>query len=206
MSRLSEEQVIANGELVEKLVSKIEDGPRRQRVQEMLSTEVGSQFFTAPASSREDFHGCFTGGLCAHSLRVTDNLRKISAALCLGKFRNDQLVFVGLFHDLGKVGDGVHPLYVPNPSEYGRKRGFLYEVNKDCPYMPTAERGLWILQHHGVQVTQEEWVAIRLNDGMYADENRSYAMREPDLALLLHFADRWACQQEKEEQGRSLSP
>jgi hypothetical protein len=43
----------------------------------------------------------------------------------------------------------------------------------------------------------DEWVAIRINDGMIVEENRCYAMGEPTLALVVHMADRLACQEEK---------
>jgi hypothetical protein len=42
-------------------------------------------------------------------------------------------------------------------------------------------------------------LAIRLNDGQYVRENEPYRNREPELALLLHWADMWASRQEKSE-------
>jgi len=54
------------------------------------------------------------------------------------------------------------------------------------------------MQQFDVKLTQDEWLAIKLNDGHEADENRPYRMKESVLALVIHAADRMACQQEKE--------
>jgi hypothetical protein len=196
MRRPTDEEKLQNHELVMKLIEKMPE-PRRALVKKMFEGPVGEFYFTAPASSREDFHYCFSGGLCAHSLNVAKNVMTLATALAPGKYPAHQLAFVGLFHDLGKVGDGKEPYYVPNPSEWHRNKGMLYETNKDCVYMPTSERGLYILQKHGIELTPDEYLAIRLNDGMYDDTNKNYRMKEPELALLVHFADRWASEQEK---------
>lgn len=195
MQRLSEEAVQKNREIIEKLIEGFHTG-RRESVQDMMK-DVGLEFYTAPASQREEYHNCFPGGLADHSLRVVKNLRTLAGALAPGKFELSVLNFVGLFHDLGKVGDGDEPYYVPHPSEWHRKQGMLYEINKKCVFMPSAERGLYVLQLYGVTLTSDEYLAIRLNDGMYEETNRKYGMKEPDLALLVHMADRWACTQEK---------
>ena len=196
MGKLSEEEIAENMATVQKMVSGFMD-PRKKQVAKMLSGPIGEEYFTAPASTKEDFHNCFPGGLCDHSLTVVDNLLKISKVLCPGKYSVNTLTFVGLFHDLGKVGDGIHPGYVPNPKEWQRKEGHLYITNKESIFMPSSERGLYILQKHGIELHHEEYLAIRLNDGMYDETNRKYGMKEPDLALLVHFADRWSVTQEK---------
>jgi hypothetical protein len=199
MAKLSDEMIEHNMARVQSLVKTFPES-RRKLVAKMLSGPVGEEFFTAPASAREEYHNCFPGGLCDHSLRVVTNLHEVTAAL-LPKLAVEvgMLNFVGLFHDLGKVGDGTNPYYVPNPDDWQRtKRGMLYNINKDCVYMPTSERGLYILQKYGIELSSDEYLAIRLNDGQYDDTNKNYRMKEPDLALLVHFADRWATSQEKD--------
>lgn len=196
MKRLTEEHILKNRELTIKLISKLPE-PRRNLVQKMMDGKIGEIYFTAPASSREEFHGCFPGGLCAHSLNVVANLRKLADSLCPGYYDNSILIFVGLFHDLGKVGDGIEEYYLPNKSDWHRNKGMLYETNKNCVYMPTSERGLYILQKNGIELSSDEYLAIRLNDGQYDDTNKGYKMKEPKLAILVHFADRWATEQEK---------
>jgi hypothetical protein len=196
--RLSDEQVVKNTEFILGLVDMFPE-PRKSLVANMLEGDVGSFYFSAPASSREDYHYCFPGGLAAHSLNVLKNLNKLAKALHPGRWPDHKLVFVSLFHDLGKAGDGEVEYYVPNPSDWHRSKGMLYEINKDCIYMPTSERGLFILQKNGIVLDSEEYLAIRLNDGQYDAANKGYALKEPDLALLVHWADMTATMGEKAE-------
>lgn len=181
--------------LVTKLLEKLPE-PRKTLVKKMFD-DIGETYFTAPASSRDEYHSCYAGGLARHSLNVVSNLKKLADALCPGRFDTPTLIFVGLFHDLGKVGDSVEEYYLPNKSDWHVKKGMLYEINKDCIYMPTSERGLYILQKYGIEVSSDEYIAIRLNDGQYVRENEPYRMKEPDLALLVHWADLWSTKQEK---------
>ena len=84
-----------------------------------------SDFFTAPATTR--YHGSYAGGLCAHSLRVYDNLVKLVEMFATsyeqkwevdeeGKpipesvhmvsssiYSDDTLKIVALMHDIGKA-------------------------------------------------------------------------------------------------------
>mgnify|MGYP001565290148 CR=1 FL=1 len=167
-------------------------------VKKMMDGPVGTSYLSAPASTRLEYHSCYPGGLVVHSLNVVDNLFVLAEALCPKMFELQKLIFVGLFHDLGKAGDGENEYYLPNPSDWHREKlGQLYKTNERCAYMPTSERGLYLLQQHGIVVGNDEYVAIRLNDGMYVDENKPYRMKETRLALLVHWADRWAVEQEK---------
>jgi hypothetical protein len=196
MGKLSDEQIEKNKAIIEKLFETFPEN-RRRYVKDMFEGPVGLEYFTAPASSQLRFHNAFPGGLTDHSLRVAKNLRSLARAWCAERFPQPTLDFVALFHDFGKAGDGVHPYYIPNPNEWGRSKGFIYEMNHECVYMPSAELGLFVLQQHGVVLSSDEYLAIRLNDGMAEEANRRYSMKEPDLALLVHMADRWACSQEK---------
>jgi len=197
--QLSDEQVTGNKDVIEKLIQTFPE-ERRKKVEEMFAGPIGMEYFTCPASTREDFHNCGPGGLADHSLRVTRNLRSLVKALVVGAYDVPTLNFVGLFHDFGKIGDGIEPGYrllEGDQNRWKRQRGELYEINKKSVYMPSSERGLFILQKHGIVLSSDEYLAIRLNDGPYDPTNKNYAMREPDLALLTHMADRWACTQEK---------
>jgi hypothetical protein len=198
MGRLSDEALEKNMKLVEGLIGTF-PVVRGDLVRKMFEGPVGTEYFTAPASHREDYHNAFPGGLAEHSLRVIRNLRALVKAWDVKEYANDvaRLNFVGLFHDLGKVGDGVEPYYLATADDWQRKRGTFYNFNPKCVFMPSGERGLFILQKHGITLNSDEYLALRLADGQYDETNARYSMKEPDLALLLHMADRFACSQEK---------
>lgn len=172
--------------------------PRRSQVQKMLDGPMGEQFMTSPASTRRAHHYAFPGGLVAHSLNVVKYAVKLAETLAPGRWTKPQLMFCALFHDLGKAGSPGKPYYVQTAEDWKRKRGEYYDISNE-EYMPNAEKSLFVLQLHGVTVTHEEAVAIRLNDGMAPVENKPYSFREPDLALIIHWADHWASKLEKQE-------
>jgi len=190
------DKILANRDKVMKIVSTFKE-TRCGSITTMLESDVGDSYFTAPASSRTAFHSCYPGGLVEHSLGVVRNAIKMAEALAPGRWAQETLAFCGLFHDFGKVGDGVQEYYVPTVMNWKKDKGEYYDINQKCIAMPTSERGLYIMQLWGVTVSSDEYLAIRLNDGQYVDENKYYKMKEPDLALIIHWADMWSTKQEK---------
>ncbi len=168
---------------------------RRKQVNKLLDGDVGSQFMVAPASTRRHYHNAFPCGLVAHSLAVAQRTFEIANCVAPGRWPDHVLGFVGLFHDLGKAGTAGRPHYI-YAEDWKRSKGELYEIAKGV--MPAAEASLYILQQAGISLSEEEYGAIRLADGMGSRGNADWAFREPDLALVLHWADHWEMRLEKE--------
>jgi hypothetical protein len=169
-------------------------GDRTAPVREMLN-HYEERACLAPASSRVEFHNAFPGGFIDHSLRVLRTTIDLAAALKV-KVPKEALIISTLFHDWGKLGTLEDEYYLPNDSEWHRKRGQMYVKNPKM-VLSNAQLSLFTLSHFNVKLSTDEYTAILLNDGPNADANREYAMREPKLALLVHMADRWATQCEK---------
>lgn len=157
----------------------------------------------APASSRLEYHNAFPGGLVEHSIRVLRKATSIAKALGVN-VSSESLILASLFHDFGKVGNLDHDYYVDEDSQWHRERGKMYNHNSNVRIKPTGQGALFLLQSWGVRLSEEEYMAILLNDGQYVDENRPYRQSEPDLAMVIHQADIWACREEKELSRRSL--
>lgn len=184
-------------EMVQSIISLLPE-PRKSQVQKMMDGAMGEQFMTSPASTRRTFHYAFPCGLVAHSLNVVKYAMKIAEAVAPGRWPAWKIMFCALFHDLGKAGSPGKPYYVLTKEEWKIKKKECYEVSKD-EFMPNAEKSLFVMQLHGITLDHEETVAIRLNDGMGSESNREYSFNEPDLALVIHWADHWASRQEKLE-------
>ena len=172
--------------------------PRRELVEKMMRGPIGEQFMTAPASTRRAYHNAFPCGLVAHSLNVVKFALKLAETLAPGRWPKHKLIFCALFHDLGKAGSPGNPYYVPTDQDWKMRKNEDWEVSK-TDFMPNAERSLFTLQQHGIAVDYEESVAIRWNDGPGAEGNAQYTFHEPDLALIIHWADFWSSNQEKSE-------
>jgi hypothetical protein len=186
----------SNYALFLKMCSKL--GERSEAVTKMVE-HMDERLLMAPASTKLSFHCAHPGGLVEHSLNVLRNLKKL-IQLYDADISSESMIMVSLFHDWGKVGDLDEAYYLEQDSDWHREKlGQMYKINEDIQSMPNAERGLWLMQHFGVQLTLDEWIAIRTNDGQGVDENKPYFGREPTLALLLQHADQMATKKEKEK-------
>ena len=174
--------------------------PRASKLKSMYE-KLAEKLMTAPASSHADRHNCFAGGYIDHIVRVTNNAIKLydfwtQAGANTSTYSLEEVVFSALNHDLGKIGTDEFDYYVPNDSSWHRERGQIYKLNPQIHYMKVPDRSIYMLQKHGVPVTEQEYLAIKLHDGMYAKGNEGYFMTvSADLALkttlplLLHHAD-----------------
>lgn len=70
---------------------------KRDGIEELLKWLEGTDFFTAPASTR--FHGNYEGGLCEHSLNVHRELTRLNDIYQLG-YSKETIAVTAPFHDL----------------------------------------------------------------------------------------------------------
>jgi hypothetical protein len=158
---------------------------------------LGERLALAPASGRKDYHNAFPGGLVDHLLRVLTNATKLAKTFGWDVPR-ESLIIAALFHDLGKVGDLEQDYYVPQDSDWHREKlGEMYKHNGKINYMTVPHRSIWLCQQFGVKLTYEEFTAILLHDGQYAQENKPYSMKECKLVDVISMADFVSSKQEK---------
>ena len=82
-----------------------------------------------------------------------------------------------MHHDLGKVGDLDTDYYVPNDSNWHvQNRGEYFKRGEGLHYMTVTDRACWLLQHFNINVSEKEYIGIRLTDGLYEEANKSYLM------------------------------
>jgi len=193
---LSPEDIASNFDKYRSFMEKLGD---RSEAALALVDHLGERLALCPASSRKDFHAAFPGGLVDHSLRVLSNALKLCKAFGWD-IPKESLITGCLLHDIGKCGDEDQDYYLPQTDSWRvDKLGEFYTHNKEMQYMTVPDRGVWLCQHFGLKLTKEEFLAIKLNDGQYAEENSPYKMKEPTLAVAVHMADLAATREEKEK-------
>ena len=187
---------------ITKLIEEHVTEERKEDIAKMLE-EIGEFYFTAPASSKKQYHSAYDGGLAAHSLNVFDNLQILNKSFSLNLSMESMLISC-LFHDLGKATDSTckAPNYTSDTDGWQKDRGIMYNYSKEGTYFSNHQKSMFILQKYGVKLTDEEYQAILLNDGMYLDSNRAYAHKQCDLSLYLHIADIIAAGKEKEQSSK----
>ena len=101
------------------------------------------------------------------------------------------MLLTALLSDLGRICDLEQDTFIIQDSDWHRdKLGQLYKWNEECDKMSMTHKTLFLLQHYGVKLTKEEWLAIQLASGFHFEEIRFYVGHEPSLALLLQQAQR----------------
>lgn len=184
--------VISIYEKILKLL-KIVSFERRKNILKMFD-EIGLTFFSAPASSRIDYHSCFPGGLARHSLFVMKNMIKLIDKFQIQDYDKESIILVALFHDLGKIGNGEEEYYLPQDDSYWKRRGYLYKINERLAKIPVNIISLYLLQKYNINVSFKEY------ESLYSITNKGYTFKEEyNLTPLLQWSDMWAVMEEKKE-------
>jgi hypothetical protein len=175
-------------------------GGRAIPCKEMLK-HMEDNYVMAPASGKTWFHNAFAGGYVEHVNRVVQYaLEQHKLYIKMGgnvDYTEEELVFAALFHDLGKMGDGDKPNYIPQTDKWRQdKLSEMYTYNPDLDFMLIPDRSLFILQKFGIKVSQKEFLGIRLHDGVFDKANEAYffsnvesSRQKTSIVSVLHTAD-----------------
>ena len=173
---------------------------RKNDVNSMLE-KLSDIYVMAPASSKTWYHNAFPGGYVDHVNRVVEfAIKQKKLYQEMGgnvDFTDEQLVFSALFHDLGKIGDGEQPNYLPQTDKWRQdKLSEMYTYNPDLQFMLIPDRSLFILQKFGIKVDQKEFLGIRCHDGVFDKANEAYffsnvesSRQKTSIISILHTAD-----------------
>lgn len=208
---LSAEQIQANlGQFYSNIETYISE-PRTTKLLALYQSQEDNLAF-APASSRSSYHNAFPGGYVDHVNRVVEAALKVTKLWdnmgATINFTTEELIFSAINHDLGKLGRDGQPAYLPNDSEWHVKnQGAIYKPNTELPFIPIQDSSLFILQQAGIELTFNEWVAVKTHDGLYDDGNKAYLLSSQNesklrcsLPLILHQADILAARVEWEKE------
>lgn len=169
---------------------------RREGASELLKYLCGTDFFTAPASSR--FHSNFEGGLCAHSINVYRRLKalvdmhKQAGDIAEDAVSEESVAICGLLHDLCKVD--FYTVQMRNVKKNGEWQSVpFYGISDSLPY-GHGEKSVYIINGY-MRLTRAEAMAINWHMGGFdnrvkaGDYSISEAYYRYPLAMFLHIAD-----------------
>jgi hypothetical protein len=207
---LSADQLQENFSVLLKVIDAKISSPRREELAKLFN-EMGDRIATAPASMKTTYHNAFPGGYVLHVLNVikavglvADVWKKINGVD--HDFTQEEMYFSAICHDLGKIGTDEHDYYVPVTEQWMIKKGQMYAMNPEIQFMKVAERSLMLLQKKGIPVSEKEYLAIKLHDGLYEDANKPYFISyseeyalKTNLPYILHQADLIASKSEQKK-------
>ena len=209
---LTAEQIQGNWDI---FISNIETHITGNRKQSLIDfyTKYQERVMLMPAAHKKEYHNSFPGGYVEHVNRVVRCSIKQSQlweeeGADMSTFTMEELVFSAINHDLGKMGDEDNESYIPQTDKWRREKlGEDYMFNKKVPFSSVPDRGLFMLQSHGVVYTFNEMLAIQTHDGLYDAANEKYLKaympeQKPrtSLPFILHQADLMAARIEFERE------
>ena len=209
---LTAEQIQSNWVELLAYIDKYVSSPRNEKLREFYE-QYAERLMLMPAAHKKEYHNAFPGGYVEHVLRVIRcslkqyDLWKEEGA-DVSTFTLEELVFSALNHDLGKIGDENEESYIPQTDNWRREKlGEDYMFNSKIPFASVPDRGLFLLQSHGVQYTFNEMLAIQTHDGLYDEANNKYLKNfmpeqkpRTSLPYILHQADLMAARIEFERE------
>jgi len=175
--------------------------PERYEKIVKLYDEYGDRLITAPASSKVHYHNAYSGGYIDHVLHVHDcalefvkTLKKMDGWV---DFTRSELVMATIHHDLWKLGMPGGPSYYElETSDWHRtNQGSMFKHNQNLPFFKVTDGAAFVLQSRGIELTYNEYMAIKLSDGLYEDSNKGYLMNygkfaiHTNLGYVVHWAD-----------------
>ena len=210
--QLTAEQIQKNwGEFCDNIEMHI-SSPRREKLLEFYE-KYAERIMMMPAAHKKEYHNAFPGGYVEHVNRVVRCALKQAKlweeeGADMSTFTLEELVFSAINHDLGKMGNEEHESYIPQTDKWRKEKlGEDYMFNKQVPFASVPDRGLFMLQSHGVQYTFNEMLAIQTHDGLYDEANKKYLFsfmpeQKPrtSLPFILHQADLMAARIEFERE------
>lgn len=186
--------------------------PRKEKLIEFYK-KYEDRIILMPAAHKKEYHNAFPGGYVDHVNRVVKGALHLHdlwgmMGANLHTYTKEELVFAALNHDLGKMGDEENDSYIPQTDEWRRnKLGEDYMFNTKVPFASVPDRGLFLLQSHGIQYSFNEMIAIQTHDGLYDEGNKKYLMtympeQKPrtSLPFIVHQADLMAARIEFEKE------
>ena len=210
--KLTAEQIQANWDEFCYNIETYISSPRREKLLEFYE-KYEDRIMMMPAAHKKEYHNAFPGGYVEHVNRVVRCAIKqqglwAAEGADMSTFTEEELVFSAINHDLGKMGDEEHESYIPQTDKWRKEKlGEDYMFNKQVPFASVPDRGLFMLQSHGIQYTFNEMLAIQTHDGLYDEGNKKYLHtfmpeQKPrtSLPFILHQADLMAARIEFERE------
>ena len=209
---LTAEQIQGNWDTFTSNIETHITGDRKQALLDFYN-KYQERVMLMPAAHKKEYHNSFPGGYVEHVNRVVRCALKQAKlweeeGCDMSTFTTEELVFAAINHDLGKMGDENNESYIPQTDKWRREKlGEDYMFNKQVPFSSVPDRGLFMLQSHGVIYTFNEMLAIQTHDGLYDAANEKYLKaympeQKPrtSLPFILHQADLMAARIEFERE------
>mgnify|MGYP001207209002 FL=1 len=207
--KLSVEQIQERIQYIRDHVDKYNTKERASNLHKMYD-HFEERMMLAPGSSIDFYHNAWPGGYVDHIMNITEAGKKLYKVYedfgMKMTYGVEEVVFCTMHHDLGKLGNMNDDYYIPNDSEWHRiNQGKMYKTNQRLHFMTVTDRAVYLMSQFDIKYTEQEYLGLRLADGMYEEANKQYFTSfgeekhlKTNLPQLVHNADMLATRMEKE--------
>jgi len=207
--KLSIEQIQERIQYIRKQVDEYNTKERASALHKMYD-HFEERMMLAPGSSIDFYHNAWPGGYVDHIMNITEAGKKLYKVYedfgMKMTYGVEEVVFCTMHHDLGKLGNMNEDYYIPNDSEWHRiNQGKMYKTNQKLHFMTVTDRAVYLMSQFDIKYSEQEYLGLRLADGMYEEANKQYYMSfgeekhlKTNLPQLVHNADMLATRMEKE--------
>lgn len=192
-----EEFIKKNFEKTLSLIDSTIVSERKQKILDLFSF-FDTRYATAPASQQKSYYSAFSGGLCFHNLNVLQWVGRFAGMMAKDEFSNETLLVISLLHDIGLLGTKETEYFLPQTNKWKKDQGVMFEINPEISFVKIPHRSLFLLQRFEVKLTEDEYLAILLQDGQMDNSNEHYKFKEPKLADILQISKSYAMRLERE--------
>lgn len=170
------------------------DNVEREGADELLKFLEKSDFFTAPASSKN--HSNFEGGLCLHSINAYNRFKKLLESEYGEKWTDmislESVTIIALLHDICKTNFYKQEMRNVKVDGEWVQRPY-YKVDDTLPY-GHGEKSVYMISGF-MRLTREEAMAINWHMGAFDEraKNSPYLLKNVfsryPTTFLFHLAD-----------------
>jgi hypothetical protein len=178
---LTPEQILENRNKIHWYITEYISEPRQSKLLDFYLKYDERLTFLA-ASHKKEYHNAFEGGYYDHVIRVIEcsiDQHEIweKHGVDTSTYTFEELIFSALNHDLGKMGSDEHESYIPQTDNWRKEKlGEDYMFNEKLAFASVPDRGLFLLQSHGIQYSFNEMITIQTHDGLYDEANKKYLL------------------------------
>ena len=157
---------------------------------EQMMNELGEAIKNCTFSLNEDTGSAYNGSmidvvlnhLCSVAYNINETVFGINGKFSSMKVNPDMLMRVLLLQHIAKA-----EMFVPTEEQWKINRGQLYDFNKDTKAtLKLGERSLYLCQKYNIEVSEEEYEAIRIIDKL--DDEKIISFMNP-LCTLVKMAN-----------------
>ena len=209
--KISAEQIQENWAQLQNVINTTYEGERLKNIL-LLHDHFKDRMMLAPASGTKWFHNAFPGGYTAHVLNVIKWALEYykmfeKMDMHVSDLTKETVIFCAMFHDLGKIGYMDNDYYITQPDDWKAKKwGRPYDHNPELHWMSVTDRSFWLLNQFNIPMSQQEFLGLRMADGLYEDANKPYFFEgaewkaiKSNIGFIIHYADSSATRWEKEQ-------